>query len=538
MKSSQDITQISLNDAFKFAINLSAPRDSVVPPPIKWIEQNFIDPITGKYIHLEPHQKRIIRRALQMDDNGQSVYDLVVWSEPKKSGKTATAAAVGTYVACNLESPNEVATVANDKEQSAGRIFAAMMPTLKNLGWFVPVSKKGERRDPIAYGDNGTVVKAITTNYEKEAGANQGISLWSELWAYKGERLTRLWEEMLPPPTRKFSMRWVESYAGFIGENLLFQGIYLSCFTDFKESNLQDRVIKLWKDLPVYEIDEHILVYWSHDHRMPWQTPKYYKQERATCRPTTFKRLHENWWVESDEQLITDEMWRNSTRYSPEREAAVYALDGSKNGDITTLVGSVFKKDIDLMHTVDVHVWEPKPVDGKIEIPYAAVERRVVDLYRAGLLIPPLYYDSYEMAYMAQRLRKLGVPCEEFNQGSMRIKADTLWLSLYKQGKIINISNSTLKQHVMSASAKGYTGNRVKLEKPMDWSKQIQVSLEGGEGIYSLESDVEMDEVRIVKPEAGTRLETERKVDLAVAQSMSAYKAFHKNSGGWGASGL
>lgn len=321
-------------------------QDGPPPHPVYWITEHFIDPITDKLMELVPYQRRILRRALEIDDQGRSRYDLVIWSQPKKSGKTTLAAAVGAYVACNIEAPNEVSCVANDQEQSAGRIFANMMPTLRALGWRVPSVLTGE---PIAYGPNGTFVKAITTRYEKEAGANQGLSLWSELWGYKGERLTRLWEEMTPPPTRKFRMRWVETYAGFIGQNLLLQSLYLRVFKDFEKpgqaidsDDLREGVVKLWKDLPVYEVDDRILVFWDHDHRMPWQDKPYYDSQLSSgMRLNSFLRLHGNYWVSGDDNFITEEMWRDSVRseYNPVR--ATYALDSSVNSDTTALKGVI-----------------------------------------------------------------------------------------------------------------------------------------------------------------------------------------------------
>ena len=497
---------LSVGDLFDMAEHaVSSGSRKSIPDPVAWIEANFIDPITNELVVLAPHQKRLLARALDLDENGYSRYSMVVWSELKKSGKTTTAAAVGAWVAANIEAPNEVACVANDKEQSAGRIFAAMMPTLNACGFQTPLSRartagaKATIDDPRAYGVNGTQVKAITTNYDKEAGANQGISLWSELWAYKGERLTRLWEEMTPPPTRKFSMRWIETYAGFIDENILLQNIYLRVFTDFEETGLQPGVVKLWDDLPAYELDGgKTFVYWSHVPRMPWQTPEYYISQKADLRPSAYQRLHENRWVRGDENFITADMWNTSIRFSPPDEPAVYALDGSKNGDTTALVGSVKRQD--MVHTTAVYIWEPNGG----EIPYEDIENKVLDLYKRRLLIPPLWYDPYQLAYLAQRLRAKGVPCEEFSQGQLRVLADTFLGKLYKDGKILNVANADLRNHIMSAVVKEYEGQKVRIVKPNEHS----------------EADANM-----------------RKVDAAVAQSMSAYKAYHRASGGWGKSG-
>lgn len=491
---------ISVDDLFNIAMEASVADPNQAPPPaVPWICDNFIDPVTGKLIKLESYQRRILRHALQMDAKGYSRYSMVIWSQIKKSGKTAIGAAAASWVANCIEQPNEVSCVANDQEQSTSRTFAAMKPTLERLGWNISESP----RSTIAYNSNGSLVKAITTNYKGEAGGNQGLSVWSELWAYSGERLNRLWEELTPPPTRKFSMRFVETYAGFKQESLLLYGYYNRIFRDDTERELQPGVAKLWDDLPVYELeDASILVFWDHTPRMPWQTPEYYRDQRLHLRPEAYKRLHENRWLEASGKFITEEMWKASCRQDgPMQVRATYALDGSKNSDCTALVGCV--RDGKVVHTTDVYIWEPK--DGK-EVDQNEVMQTIVDLHKKGLINPPLWYDPYQLVKMAQDLRKLGIPCAEFKQGVDRIKSDTTLYKLYDKGSIINWNHPGLRQHVLAASAE----------------------LVGKDE----------EEYRIVKPSEGGMEESYTKVDACVAQSMAAYKAYLARSGGWAQSGL
>ena len=290
-------SHMTIDEIFDFAANHCSDRP--ITPAVQWISENFIDPISKQLVILQPFQRRILRRACEVMPDGSSRYELVLWSQVKKSGKTATAAAVASWVASEIESPQEVSCVANDQEQSAGRIFAAMMPTLQRLGWRTPTTPVGALAYNIA---SGSMVKAITTNYKGEAGGNQGLSSWSELWAYSGERLQRLWDELTPPPTRRFRMRWVETYAGFKNESKLLWGMYTRIFRDGDERFLQPDVVKLWDDLPVYELQEDkMLVFWDHSHRMPWQTPMYYRSQEAQLRPSSYRRLHGNDWQESIE---------------------------------------------------------------------------------------------------------------------------------------------------------------------------------------------------------------------------------------------
>src|SRR5690606_28093282 len=82
-------------------------QDAVLPAD--WIEQYFWvprprSPKTGEIlpagsIQLTDHQKHLINEALSRNPDGTFKYALVVYSAPKKSGKSAVAAAVATYVA-------------------------------------------------------------------------------------------------------------------------------------------------------------------------------------------------------------------------------------------------------------------------------------------------------------------------------------------------------------------------------------------------------------------------------------------------------
>lgn len=506
-----------IEELFDFAETLVSPQAYTKPPdPVEWITYNFIDPISGKLMVLQEWQKRVLREALSMDEQGYNKYDTIIWSQPKKSGKTTIAAAVGAWVANCVEAPNEVSCLANDQEQSAGRIFGNMLPTLEKLGWNTPASAKGQFRDPIAYGFKGTIVKAITTNYKKEAGGNQGLSLWSELWAYEGERLSKLWEEMTPPPTRKFRMRWIETYAGFIGQSLLLQDLYMSVFTDFekegKEVALQPGVVKLWDDLPVYVVKGHILVFWDHSHRMPWQDQSYYDAQKDTLRSSAYRRLHGNYWVESSEKFITHEMWTKSVRHDIKRSRAIYALDASKNNASSALVGCV--KRAGIVHTTDVHVWVAET--GK-EIDFKLIEETIFTLWKKGLIHPPLWYDPYQCVKLAQDLRGRGVPCEEFKQGVDRIKSDTTLYKLYKEGTIINPDHSLLRAQVQAATAKQYEDDKIRIVKPNSGSPEDELNIEENEE---------------AKETTGFQY-----VDAVVAQSMAAFRAYQKKSGGWGVTG-
>lgn len=493
-------------------------RTLIERPPddcAEWIENNVIDPTTvnpltwdfstARFLKLERAQRRIIRRVMTLDKTtGLFPYRTVVWSQIKKSGKTATAGAVGAWFAAQVEAPNLVLTVANNQEQSAGRIFDAMKPSLKLLGSDVPVAKNAS---PIIRLSNGTILRAIPNNYEGEAGANYGLTLWSELWAFSSERGTRLFEELMPVPTRRHSMRWIETYAGFEDESDLLLGIYLKVFKSTNEVDehgkldLQPgaRVVPGLEDITTdghpacFEVpEEGLFLFWDHERRMPWQQgdagDAYYRSMQKELRSSAYVRLCENRWQKSESKFIPEAWWNRSISSEEAPllgRRMVIALDASQRHDTSSAVGIIPPEaGSDVYETGWVSVHDPHGKDIDLDETLAA---DVEGLWSQGLVIEPIWYDPFQMHQVAINLRKKGIPCEEFKQGVDRTRADSFLWKLYRDGKIRNYNHPDLKAHTSAAKAR----------------------------------ELENEQMRIVK---GTASEAGR-VDATVAQSMAAYKA-------------
>jgi hypothetical protein len=72
----------------------------------------------------------------------------------------------------------------------------------------------------------GTTITPIPSNYASAAGADPVISTFDELWGFASERARRLFDELVPPPTRKIALRLTVTYAGFTGESQLLEELY------------------------------------------------------------------------------------------------------------------------------------------------------------------------------------------------------------------------------------------------------------------------------------------------------------------------
>lgn len=439
------------------------------PPIVEWAEANFIDPVTNRLIKLEEIQLRLLPTIMGMIWEKKVV--TVVYSTIKKSGKTTTAGLVGSYWGQHVESPNEIITIANDLEQSQGRIYAAMVPTLKHLGWNVP-----EQKPMMTNYSTGSVIKAIGTSYEGEAGGNPGLTAWSELWAFRSERRKRLWEEMTPVPTRRYSIRWVETYAGFKNESEILWNLYTQAFKDGDENKPLGEKIPGLEDLPCWHIpSSKTFVYWDHEPRMSWQTPEYYEQQRAELRPNAFRRLHHNEWVSSVEVFIEPQQWDNldyveSLNEDGDTRQLILAADGSVNHDCTTLVASTWNGVNSAPDIIRTWVWRPDE-DTKI-IDLTATLKDKLEFVLDNFDVIAIFYDPFQLhstmtdlkkKYDEHDVRKLFV---SFTQGNQRVRADQAFYDWIISRKLRHNKDPILREHVLNAVADtSVSGFRLAKEK-------------------------------------------------------------------------
>jgi hypothetical protein len=131
------------------------------------------------------------------------------------------------------------------------------------------------RADRITFPAIGATISAIAADYAGAAGGNQSIACFDELWGYTSERSRRLWDEMVPPPTRKIACRLTTTYAGFSGESVLLEELH-----------------KRGRALPPVGPDLHagdgLLMFWSHVPVAPWQSENWLAEMRRSLRPNAY----------------------------------------------------------------------------------------------------------------------------------------------------------------------------------------------------------------------------------------------------------
>ena len=173
--------------------------------PAKFIEEVLRDPETGQPFKLLPAEREFIKHAFKTDKKGRLLYPELIYACPKKSGKTAFAGMIILVATLLFGGPfAEAYAIANDLEQAQGRVFQA----IKRIVHKSPLLRREAKivTNKITFPATNAVISAIASDYAGAAGANPTISSFDELWGYVSERSHRLWDEMIPPPTRKICL--------------------------------------------------------------------------------------------------------------------------------------------------------------------------------------------------------------------------------------------------------------------------------------------------------------------------------------------
>ena len=286
-------------------------------PIVDTIEREFWLRSTGELMQLAPHQRRILNEFFRTE-NGKLKYSTMIYSAPKKSGKTEVAAAV-TYAFARVYG-GEMYSIANDEEGAKNRMYDRMMQALRMIreedpelfDKIMPEDKQRRQRislaNTIEFADTGQEnfephsLRYVASDYAGEAGSMNALCVFDELWGVSTERGERLWTEFQPIPTVKASIRFVTTYAGFYGESQLLWRIYEQVVKPDPHTNEEEGTrIPGLEDLPVYISDDgSTIVYWDHEARMPWHTEDFLERAKndpsVQGRESEWRRLWRNEW--------------------------------------------------------------------------------------------------------------------------------------------------------------------------------------------------------------------------------------------------
>ena len=384
----------------------------------------------------------------------------------------------------------EIVIAANSAEQSEKRVFEDISFHFKQRGG-AKVNKS-----EIVF-DNGSRIYTISKNYGSVAGSRHALVMFDELWAARTEDDRRRWDELTPIPTIPQSLRWVTSYAGFFGESELLYDLYLRGVGQDEHPDGKGIPVAGLEHLPFW-INRDLAVYWSHEPRVPWITPEYLASQLQSERPNAYLRLHENRWVTSTDTFIPLEWWEDAAKGYPQsadlwlehplRASPIYiAVDTAIKHDSTAICG-VSQDPVNGKIGIVFHkVWTP--VEGE-NLDLVVVKDYLVRAYQKYNVVD-IACDPSQMLQVMTELRQLGLPISEFVQAETNmIEASQNLFDLMHNRNLLGYPSDEFKEHLANCIA--------------------QATSRG---------------FRIVKDKSTKQRAFKKKIDLAIALAMAAYRA-------------
>ncbi len=437
---------------------------------------------TGHLIDLYPIQLAGLKEALRITDEGKYKYTTVVWAWPKKSAKSTVVAMVVDWLAVNRPR-SQIRLTANDRKQADSRVGHYLRESIKlgaRVGYpddefgIMQRFRQDTKISPSNYNvtyPNGSVIEMIPADPGGEAGGNDDMIVFSELWGWKTKGHQQFWAEMTISPNRYgYAQRWIDTYAGHSGESVVLETLY-------------NNVVKPENRIhPEYEFyaTEDTLAVWVTQHYFPWQTPEYYRQESESLEPDEFQRLHHNRWVNARSAFAPEAWWDacESKVLPPRRddEELVIAVDAGTDSDSFAIYAGTkfFERDkttgerIAKILTRYVKVWEPERYEGHFDFSEPEAEiRRLCSEYN----VVQICYDRWQLKHFIDRLDAEGLAWfEPFDQMAERDISDKLLYDLVRRKHFIHWGDETQKEHFTNADKK-VDGKKMRIVKRADKMK-------------------------------------------------------------------
>jgi hypothetical protein len=222
-----------------------------------------------------------------------------------------------------------------------------------------------------------------------------------------------LFDELIPPPTRKFAARLTVTYAGFTGEGELLEELYA-------------RGIKQPQVAPNVYAGDGILMAWHHEPVAPWQDARWLNDARRSLRPNQYARMIENRFVAAESTFINSDLWDACTdprlgHMVADQSLPVWAAcDASTKHDSTALACVTWSKEHQHVRLVDHRIFVPsaeQPID------FAADVERTLSDWHKRFNLKVVWFDPFQMAASAQRLQRQGLRLQEYPQSLPNLTA-------------------------------------------------------------------------------------------------------------------
>lgn len=450
------------------------PQQKIEVDPIDWITDNFYIPErkdeSPPAISLAPYQVAALKEAHRKDADGKFIYNVVVWSDIKKSAKSSIAAAVAMYRALQMPWGN-IKVIANDLKQADSRVAYYFRRALE----LNPKYEKGRNYRQSGYKitfNNHTQVEAIPIDPGGEAGGNDDLIIFSELWAARHKAMEQMWTEMTLSPNKfGYSQRWVETYAGYSGESPILEQLYNRGVVEGQRLDLSHYVDEDLSNLEVYANGD-LLCLWNTTPRLEWQTQAYYASEEAVLLPSEFLRIHRNQWMSSVEKFVEMVWWDQCHHPLPplaKKETVIIGVDAAKGSKTTKpadcfAIVAVTRKPGESTHVAVRYcgIWQAQKEQ---LLDYAPIEQELRRLL-SEFDVQEVAYDGWQLHDMMTRLRNEGLGYfREFSQSKPRQLADKQLRDLIIGRRIAHDNNPLLRQHIDHANIKNHGEDGITIMK-------------------------------------------------------------------------
>lgn len=390
---------------------------------IKFLEDQFVLPTTGRPIVLEQWQKDAIFRPLfyDLDEDGLRKYNLALVGMPKKNGKSTLAAGVGTWFLFAGEPYGEIVIAANDLDQASMVIYNKIKQAIR----LNPQLSGSARiyKDRIEMKSTGTTCRPIAHQYETAAGLNPTLVLFDELWGFPSREF---YDELTTSPARRNPLNFIVTYAGYDTGSLLYE--------------LYERGRK--------GEDPQMFFVWLHENKASWITERYLRMQQGRMPPNIYVRFHENRWAPAGSSFVTqadidrlhEVPWAIQLGPNPDKYFSyVVACDLGLSHDRTARAVGHYDPADGRVYLDNLRLWEGTP---KAHVPIAEVEEDLVncvDRFRARTLV----VDPWQMEATIQKLKNI------YNVVPFNFQTDMTFLSqlliqMLRGGKLIAYGEPTL----------------------------------------------------------------------------------------------
>lgn len=417
--------------------------------PVAWGESphGWID-IDGKPIVLASWTKALLAVYGALC----AAITLLAISAPKKAGKTTANA----FLLCFrwLVYPGDHFCVGNDWDQSAGRQFQMIADMVRRNAYLKRSVKVSANR--LIFTPTGSTITALAVDAAGNAGANHLTASHTEAWGIVYEAGIRAFEELTPPPGKRFgvpALRIVDSYAGYEGESVTWHSIV-------------DRGLageRISDDWPIY-LNGGLLLFHAvgeEGQRLcfrgtPEEAAAYYADQKTTLRPGAYLRLHENKRSTGSESFINLDWWDRcvDANHSPllpgAGEQLFLGVDAATKHDSAAVVACYFDRWRGKVAIGCHRVWYPNGEPLNMDETIGGYLREL----RGGFRIGAALYDPYQMVSLAQQLSMEGVPMREYPQtvGNLTSMGQNLF-DLIKGGNLIAYADDDLRRQISHAVA-------------------------------------------------------------------------------------